>query len=93
MKKFKEGEIFRNVIKAYPKVQFFANNGLVRFDRQNYPAAESNIPIESIGLFDLIHTVYAGPTAGGEAGIDNGLLTEAGDFLITESGDNIIIES
>lgn len=94
MKKFRDGEIFYNVIRAYPKVKFFANNGRVRYDRQNYPSAASNVPVESVGLFDLINREYAGPIGNADTGpvIDNALLTEGGDFLITEAGDNIIIE-
>ena len=61
MKKFKDGEIIYNVIKTHPKVEFFVNAGIVHFDKQNYPAAASNTPIESVSLFDFPHIVYPGP--------------------------------
>lgn len=93
MKRFKEGEIFHNVIRAFPKVKFLANNGLVRFDRQNYPAAASNIPIQSVALFDLINKQYAGPSSVIGPTVDGAILAETGDFLVTEAGDNLIIES
>lgn len=64
MKKFENGDIIINVIKAHPKVEFFANGGVVHFNRQNYPAAESNVEVESVGLFDNIHRLYGGPLSG-----------------------------
>ena len=48
MKKFKDSEIFYNVIKCYPKVEFFINAGVVHFKKQNYPASAFDTPVESI---------------------------------------------
>jgi len=60
MKKFKNSDIFYNIIKTYPKVKFFMNAGQGHIGKQNYPAETSRIPIESIGLFDLINPVESG---------------------------------
>lgn len=90
MKKFKDGDIFYNVIKAYPKVRLFCNAGQGRYGKQNYPPASSGIPIESAGLFEHINPVYAGPSSGIE--INNWILAENGDFLLAENGDNLILE-
>lgn len=96
MKKFKEGEIFYNTIKAHPKVEFFANSGIVRYNRQNNPVGSSNINNDSITLSDLINPVYAGLTSNGVVippSVDGALLAENADFLLTESGDNLATES
>ena len=63
MKKFKDGEIIYNVIKAHPKVEFFANSGVVHYNKQNHPAASSNTPLESVSLFDFPNKIYSGPIA------------------------------
>lgn len=93
MKKFKDGEIFHNIIKAYPKVEFFANSGQVHYGRQAYPAAASNTPIESVSIFDIPNPFYAGPPSTIAPNIINGILAEDGSFLITEASDNLITES
>lgn len=85
MKKFKEGEIFINTVKAYPRSEFKCNSGVVTFNRQNYPSANSRIPIESIGLNELINPVP----------IDLSpelLLLENEDALLVENGDFIILD-
>jgi hypothetical protein len=91
MKKFKEGDIFYNTIRCYPKVEFFANAGQVHYNKQNHPAITSRIPIESVGLFELLNPVPIDLSGGGVP--NNSLLTEGGDSLITEGGDFILIES
>jgi hypothetical protein len=91
MKKFKEGDIFYNTIRCYPKVEFFANGGRVHYNKQNHPAITSRIPIESVGLFELLNPV---PIELDDGTIpDNSLLAEDGDSLKTEGGDFILIES
>jgi hypothetical protein len=90
MKKFKEGEIRYNVIKTHPKFEMYSNGGIVRFNRQNYPSVESDVPIESISISELIHKI---PVAVAASALDNAILAENSDPITAESGDNLIVES
>ncbi len=85
MKEFKDGDIFHNIIRAYPKVSFFLNSGVAHYNKQNYPAGSSRIPIESVGFNELINPIYIGPSTG--IVVDGALMAENTDFLLTETGD------
>lgn len=78
MKKFEEGDIFKNNIKAYPKIKFFGYNGQI----YNNSTAETEIKLNN----------FLQLPSGQVVALDNILLSEDGDFLITESGDYILIE-
>ena len=91
MKKFKDGDIFYNIIRCYPKVEFFSNGGVVHFNRQNYPAITSPVPVESLALFELVNPIQL--ILDTSEIPDGSLLAENGDSLLTQGGDFILIES
>jgi hypothetical protein len=56
MKKFTKEEVVYGIIKTHPKFEIYSNAGIVRFNRQNYPSEQTDVPIESISL-EVIHSV------------------------------------
>ena len=84
MKKFKQSDVLHSTIKAYPKVEFYYNNGRMFLDRQNYPDNSSDVPYGSIGLFELIHKLTPQPFGVVADGV---LLAENEDFLMSEIND------
>lgn len=86
MKKFNKSDIFHNIIRTYPKVEFFYNNGTLFLDRQNYPDASSDIPFGNIGLYELVNRIYSNIPG------DLAILTESTDFLASENNFNLIQE-
>lgn len=78
MKKFKQEDIFRNTIKAHPRVRLFTYNGKIYY-------ADTNKNYEVLNDFLLSKSVLLVE--------DNVLLTEEGLFLITEDGTYLLLES
>ena len=54
MKKFKDGDVFHNTIKTYPKVNLFLNNGGMHYNRKSNE--NTSIPTGSVGLFENIRS-------------------------------------
>ena len=91
MKKFKEGDLIYSVIKTYPKVEFFMNDGVqnsMYYNRLNYLTSSSRVPHGHIGLNDFPHIEFNGII------VENTfyILTEGGDIINAENGDRLIIE-
>ena len=78
MKKFENGDIFYNSIKAHPKVKFFVNSGSVVLNNNRDLGGNAV-------LFDFLRLPQA-------SGIDCAILQEDGYQILTENGDSILIE-
>lgn len=99
MKKFEDSDIFVNTIKTYPKVRVFSYRGRMFLNNTNQ---DSVVLMDFLqGVDDSILTeIYENLlTETGDfiiqnlGGIQNGILTESGIFIISENSQNLIVES
>lgn len=80
MKKFNNGDIIYNKIKAYPKVRFFVNSGSISYNNTD---TDGNAV-----LFDFLRAPQ--PAVIEESCF---ILAENSDVLLAENSDALIIES
>jgi hypothetical protein len=79
MKKFNDGDIFYNSIKAYPKVKFTVHAGVISYNNTD---TDGNAV-----LFDFLRI----PVAGEGAPI-GAIMTETEVFILSEDSEYIITE-
>lgn len=78
MKKFEEGDILINTVKAHPKVRLLGYDGKIFVNNTAEVVARLN---EFLQI-----------SAPGAPPITDAILTESGLFIITESGNYLLIE-